>query len=83
MKVRVEANSRTWNMGTEYGEYTADIMLCGKVFSFAGSYALPENGGVDISVSMHTEKGWRAICHKYIYDVIADEIEGYNVVWTI
>ena len=83
MKVKVEASSRTWNMGTEYGEYTADIMLRGKVFSFAGSYTLPEGSPADISVSMHTGKGWRYVHHRYIYDVIAAEIEGYNVVWTI
>ena len=70
-------------MGTEYGEYTADITLRGKLFSFAGTYTLPEDGPADISVSMHTEKGWRYVYHKYIYDIIADEIEGYNVMWTI
>jgi hypothetical protein len=83
MKAKIEACNRSYNMGTEYGEYTADIILRGKVFSFAGTYTLPEDGPADISVSMHTGKGWRYVYHEFIYDIIAAEIENNNVVWNI
>lgn len=83
MKIRIEACTRSYNMGTECGEYTADILLRGKVFSFAGGYSLPEDGPADVSVSMHTGKGWRYVHHKYIYDLIATELESYSVVWNI
>ena len=80
MKTTVEASSRTWNMGTEYGEYTAVINISGKKFSFAGNYTLPEDGSADVSVSMHTEKGWIYVYNRLIEKSIAEEIEGYRVV---